>query len=132
MSVKQQRMNERVREILSELMLRDVADPRLQHVTMTEVRLDPELVYATIYVNALGDESRREEVLDALRRASGFLRREVGKRIRLRVTPELIFKWDTTLEHGERLNQLIDGLDIPAPDPADLIVEDEDDDDDLD
>jgi ribosome-binding factor A len=126
MKVKQQRMNERIREILSELMLREVSDPRLHNVTVTDVTLDPELVYATVYVNALGDESRKDEVLEGLKRANGFLRREVGQRIRLRATPTLQFRWDTTLEHGERMNQLIDKLNIPAPDPADL--EDEDDD----
>ncbi len=126
MGVKQQRMNERIREILSGLVQREVADPRLQHVTITEVSLDPELVYATVYVNALGDESRQSDVMDGLKRASGFLRREMGKRIRLRSTPELIFRWDTTLETGEHINRLLDDLDIPPPDPDDAIEDDDD------
>jgi len=127
MGVKQQRMNERIREILSQLVQREVADPRLQHVTITEVSLDPEMVYATVYVNALGDESRQAEVMDGLRRAAGFLRRETGKRIRLRSTPELLFRWDTTLERGEHINRLLDELDIPPPDPDDRNDEEEDD-----
>lgn len=113
MSVKQDRVQERIRIILSELLLREVSDPRLQGVTVTEVSIDNELMYATIYVNALGDESREKEVIKALGRASGFLRREVGQRITTRYTPELHFKWDTTLEQGEKLNQLIDNLEIP-------------------
>jgi ribosome-binding factor A len=127
MGVKQQRMNERIREILSQLVQREVADPRLQHVTITEVSVDPEMVYATVYVNALGDESRQAEVMDGLRRAAGFLRRETGKRIRLRSTPELLFRWDTTLERGEHINRLLDELDIPPPDPDDRNDEEEDD-----
>ncbi len=127
MGVKQQRMNERIREILSQLVQREVADPRLQHVTITEVSLDPEMVYATVYVNALGDESRQAEVMEGLRRAAGFLRRETGKRIRLRSTPELLFRWDTTLERGEHINRLLDDLDIPPPDPDDRNDEEEDD-----
>lgn len=113
MSLKQNRMNERVRIILSELLLREIADPRLQSVTVTEVSLDNELMYADVYVNALGDESRRVDVMQGLDRAKGFLRHELGKQIRTRNTPELKFHWDTTLEHGERINQILDNLDIP-------------------
>lgn len=113
MSLKQDRMNERIRVILSELLLREVSDPRLQGLTVTEVSLDAELMYATVYVNALGEEDREDEVMNALEKAKGFLRREVGQRIRVRNVPELKFKWDTTLEAAERINQLIDNLDIP-------------------
>jgi ribosome-binding factor A len=113
MSVKQDRMNERIRLILSELLLREVSDPRLKGLTVTEVVLDGELMYANIYINALGDEDRKVSVMEGLERAKGFLRREVGQRIRTRNTPELLFHWDTTLEHGERINQIIDQLDIP-------------------
>lgn len=113
MSIKQDRMAERIRSILSTLLLREVSDPRLQGVTITEVRLDPELMFADVYVNALGDEARQAEVLDGLRRANGFLRRETGKRVRLRNTPELHFHWDKTLDYGERINQMIDSLVIP-------------------
>lgn len=118
MSIKQNRMSDRIRQILSELLLREISDPRLQGVTVTEVRLDPELMFADIYVNALGDESREKEVLSGLKRANGFLRREVGKRVRLRNTPELHFHWDATLERGERMNQIISSLVIPPADAA--------------
>lgn len=130
MSIKQDRMGERIRAILSELLLREVSDPRLQGVTITEVKLDPELVFADIYVNALGDEDRQEDVLIGLKSANGFLRREVGKRIRLRNTPELHFHWDATLERGERLNQLISSLEIPPPDRDDDLDDYDDFDDD--
>jgi ribosome-binding factor A len=113
MTIKQGRMNDRIQQILSQLLLREVSDPRLRNITVTEVQLDPELMYAKVYVSAMGDESRATEVMHGLRRASGYLRREVGKRIRLRNTPELHFHWDHTLEHAERINQLISRLDIP-------------------
>lgn len=106
-------MSDRIQQILSHVLLREIADPRLQGVTVTEVKLDPELMVAKIYVSAMGDESRQGAVMAGLRRASGFLRREVGKRIRLRHTPELHFHWDHALEHGERINQLISSLEIP-------------------
>ena len=114
MSIKQGRMSDRIHQILSQLLLRETSDPRLRGITVTEVKLDAELMYAKVYVSALGNESREAEVMRAFRRAAGFLRREVGKRIRLRSTPELHFYWDHTLERAERINQLISNLDIPA------------------
>ncbi len=119
MSLKQDRAAEQIRQILSELFLREVSDPRLQGLTVTEVTLDAELMFASVYVNALGDESRQDEVMTGLKQAAGFLRREVGKRVRLRHTPELIFHWDTTLERGARLNHLISSLDIPPEEEID-------------
>ncbi len=114
MTIKQDRLSERIQTILSELLLREVADPRLQHITVTGVALDAELMYARVFINALGDESRQDEVMAGLSRAKGFLRREVASRLRVRNAPDLIFQWDRTLERGERLNRLIDSLDIPA------------------
>lgn len=114
MSIKQGRMSDRIHQILSQLLLREISDPRLRGITITEVQLDAELIYAKVYVSALGNESREAEVMRALRRATGFLRREVGKRIRIRHTPELHFYWDQTLERAERINQIISNLDIPA------------------
>ena len=127
-SIKQDRMGERIQAILSELLLREVADPRLKHITVTGVKIDHELMYANVYINALGDESREKEVLLGLERAKGFLRREVAKRVRLRSAPELHFHWDTTLERGERMHRLIDALDLPKTKPAPAsMVEAEDD-----
>ena len=118
MSIKQGRMSDRIQQILSHLLLREIADPRLRDVTVTEVQLDPELMYAKVYVSAMGDASREAEVMSGFRRANGFLRRQVGKRIRLRNTPELHFHWDDTLERANRIHQLISSLDIP-PEAAD-------------
>ena len=128
MSIKQDRMSERIQGILSELLLREVSDPRLQHITVTEVKLDPELMFATIYVNALGDESRETQVMAGLQRAKGFLRREVGKCIQLRNSPDLVFHWDKTLARGERMHHLISSLDIPPAPPEAITPEVEDDD----
>ena len=80
--------------------------------------LDPELEYANCYVNALGEDARQNEVMEALRRANGFLRREVGKRIRLRRVPYLNFHWDITLSRAEAIEEAIDRLNLPpAPKP---------------
>lgn len=109
-TLKQERMAERIREILSTLLLTEINDPALQEVTVTEVRLDRELEYATIYVNALGDEDSRSEVMAGLRRAVGFLRREVGKRVQLRRVPELRFVWDESLSRADGIEKLLDSL----------------------
>ena len=115
MSIKQDRIAGRIRQILSELILREVADPRLHNITVTEVEIDSELQYAKIYVNALGDESRQDEVMSALERAKGFLRREVAHRVRLRKAPDLSFHWDERLEKVERINEILSTLHIPPP-----------------
>ncbi len=119
MSLKRKRMSERIHQILSQLLLTEIADPRLQDITVTEVSLDPELMVAKVYVSAMGDENREGEVMAGLRRAGGYLRREVGQRVRLRHTPELHFKWDSTLAQADRINAIISSLDIPADVPDD-------------
>lgn len=130
MSIKQDRMAGRIHEILSVLLMRDVADPRLSDVTVTDVKLDPELMFARVYVNAFGDESRRKEVMAGLKRANSFLRREVAQRIQVRSAPELTFVWDEGLERSERVQRIFQDLVIPPPDPEDVDVEEIDLDDD--
>ena len=117
-SIKRDRVGDSIQAILSELLLREVADPRLKNITVTGVKIDNELMYADVYINALGDESREKEVLSGLERAKGFLRREVAKRVRLRSAPELKFHWDTTLERGERINRLLSSIEIPPAEPG--------------
>lgn len=110
---KQLRTAEHIRQILSELLLRNVNDPRLVDVTVTRVTIDRELQHANIYVNALGEEDREKEIMRALGGANGFLRREVAQRLNLRHAPELHFHWDPTLAYAEEVNRLLDSLDIP-------------------
>lgn len=129
--IKQERTSGQIRKILSQLILRDVSDPRLHGVTVTDVEIDPELLFAKVYVSALGEEDRQPEVMLGLEHAKGFLRREVAKRVRLRKAPELIFKWDESLERGERIDALLANLDIPreTPEPEPIVDEVDDDDD---
>ena len=120
-SFKQDRVSERIRIILSELLLREVSDPRLQGITITEVTLDPEMMFASVWVNALGEEEREEEVMQGLRHARGFLRTEIARRVRLRKTPELVFRWDHSLERSDRIDRLLSSLDIPPADPVESV-----------
>jgi len=123
MTIKQDRIAERIREIMSSLLLFEVTDPALQDLTVTDVRIDRELEYADIYVNALGDETRQNEVMAGLARANGFLRREVGKRLRLRRVPVLKFHWDMNFSHAEAVHQKLAQLHIP-PAPIEEPTED--------
>lgn len=109
-TVRQRQVAKQIRFMLSELLLRDAKDPRLALVTITDVTIDRDLAYAEIYVGAMGAEDRQREVMEALHHAKGYLRHEIGSRVRLRRTPELRFHWDASLEHGERISQLLDML----------------------
>lgn len=111
--IRQQRTAEQIRIILSELILRQMRDPRLQGLTITDVTIDRELQYADVYVNALGDDDRELEVTTALHGARGYFRRELAGRLDLRTVPQLHFHWDPTLAHAEHISQLLDSLDIP-------------------
>ena len=102
-----------MQQILTELFLREINDPRLEGLTITEVRIDREFQSADIYVNALGIDSRQEDVMAGLRRASGFIRREVGRRTRFRTTPQLHFHWDPIPARAAQIDNLLDALDIP-------------------
>ncbi len=113
--IRQKRVAERLRAELSELLQREMKDPRLGMVTVTRVTIDRELMQADVYVSTLGDDSRRQEMLAALRSAAGFLRREVGHRVQLRTTPTLVFHWDPGLENLENVSRLLDQLKQDAP-----------------
>lgn len=109
-TIRQKRIADRIHLELSDLVLREVRDPRLSSLTITDVTIDRELEYAEVYVNALGAEDSKAEVMKALDHAKGFFRSEIGARVQLRRTPELRFHWDPSLEYGERISRLLDSL----------------------
>jgi ribosome-binding factor A len=118
-SKRQKRVADQLREILSELLTTEVRDPRLEGVTVMEVEVDRELMYATVYVSSLAGDDARDSVVDALESARGFLRRELGKRMRLMRTPELRFSWDETMAYGDRIERLLDSLEPSKHEPDD-------------
>ncbi|HID53049.1 MAG TPA: 30S ribosome-binding factor RbfA [Anaerolineae bacterium] len=111
--IRQQRTAEQIRYIFSELFRRELSDPRLGGVTITEVTIDRELEHADIYVNALGDDGRQDEVIQALTGATGYLRRELSHRTRLRKAPQLHFHWDPRLAYAQEVDEILNSLDIP-------------------
>ncbi|HHH41984.1 MAG TPA: 30S ribosome-binding factor RbfA [Chloroflexi bacterium] len=109
------RVSELIQINLTDLLGTKVNDPRLQGVTVTGVEVTPDTMRADVYVTALGDLEAREEIMAGLRSAAGWLRREVGARLRLRHTPELVFHWDPSLEYGERIDQLLSQIEATSP-----------------
>ena len=110
-----ERVNSLIRQEISELLQRQVKDPRLGNfITVTEVSTSPDLKYAKIFVTRLCSQEKKQETLIALASASGFLRSELFKRLRLRHTPELSFQWDDSIERGDHLLQLIDQVTIDS------------------
>jgi ribosome-binding factor A len=109
MSMRTTRVGELLRAEISELLLREVKDPRVSRgmVTITEVQVSPDLRRAVVYVSHLGSEGERAEALEGLQHSAPFLHRELVHRLSLRNVPELVFRFDPSIERGARLAELI-------------------------
>lgn len=103
------RVSEQVRRELAELIRTELKDPRVGFITLTDVEVTPDYAHAKVYFSSLkGDAEDLKEILTGLKRASGFLRRQLGLRIHLHTLPELHFVYDSSLARGSELSQLID------------------------
>ena len=107
-SGRMRRVDEAMREVLSDALTKDLKDPRVGFVTITDVRTSPDLRHARVYVSVLGEEDEVQASLDGLRSAHGFLQSRIGRELRLKRTPELTFEHDDTAARAQRLQQLID------------------------
>ena len=112
----QRRVSDMVRRTLTTLLTRKVNDPRLQMVTITDVLVTPDAARADVHYSVLGDEETKTEVQAGLDSATGWLRREVGRTLRLRQTPELVFHYDPSLERGEHIASILDELRLGGED----------------
>ncbi len=112
------RVGERIRAEISALLLRRVREPGVEGLTVTHVEVTRDLQIARVYYRVLAEAQGRREVARALRRARGFLRRELGARLRLRRVPELTFLHDDTVEQQDRLGRLFDEIRAEKPDAA--------------
>lgn len=102
------RVAEQIRRELAELIRLQLKDPRVRWVTLTDVEVTPDYVHAKVFYTTLNDSSDPRETEQGLRRSASFLRRELGRRIKLHHIPELHFVYDTSVEHGRKLSQLIE------------------------
>lgn len=100
-------IGEQIRKELSDLLLREMRDPRVGFVTITQVVVSGDLRHARVGVSCLGDEAAQQESLRALRHASGFLRTEISKRIRMRTMPQLVFQLDHSMAHAEQVQRTL-------------------------
>ena len=113
---RQLRVGEEIRHVLAEMFMRgDLHDPALagRAITVSEVRMSPDLTHATVFVLPLGGEDV-EGVLEGLERANPFIRGEVGRKVRLRLTPTLSFREDKGFDHADRIDRLLKGTHGPS------------------
>ena len=108
------RVGEAIRDELSQLLAREVQDPGVGFITLTRVKVSPDLQVARVYYTTLGDEQARRDTAKALRRATPFLRRQLGQRIRLRRVPEIDFFYDESIAQGDRIEQILQELKAEA------------------
>lgn len=99
-----------MKQEISDIILHDLKDPRIGFVTVTSVSCTEDLREAKIYVSVMGDEQSVRDTLAGLGHALGFVRREIGRRIRLRFTPEISFALDTSLEYSDRIRRILDTI----------------------
>jgi ribosome-binding factor A len=102
-----ERVGDAIRDELSQLLARDVHDPGVGFITLTTVKVSPDLQLARVYYTTMGDEKARRETSKALGRATAFLRRQVAQRLRLRRAPELQFFYDESVAHTDRIEQIL-------------------------
>lgn len=105
--IRLQRIADRIRQEFSEILIREISDPRLQQIYVTDVKVDRELAYADIFVSAIEGIERSSDVLAGLESASGFLRRTLAARVDLRAFPRLRFHWDVTPENADRIERIL-------------------------
>ena len=115
-SIKNTRINGEVLKELSQIISREIKDPRIHPMTsVVEVEVTPDLKFCKAYISVLGDKKAQEDTLAGLKRAVGFIRRELARRVNLRNTPELTFVMDQSIEYGVTMSKII----------SDVIKEDE-------
>lgn len=107
MNLRAHRVGEQMKKELSDIIGRKIKDPRIGFVTVTDVELTGDLQQAKVFITVLGDEKQKNDTMKALAKAKGFIRSEIGQRIRLRKTPDLIFEFDESIDYGNRIEKLL-------------------------
>ena len=102
-----EKLQELIKQEMSKMLLKELKDPRIGFVTVTDVEMTGDLREAKIYVSVMGGDDQVKSSLDGLNSALGFIRREIGQRVRLRFTPEISFALDTSLDYGDHIQKLL-------------------------
>ncbi|MBK7599134.1 MAG: 30S ribosome-binding factor RbfA [Acidobacteria bacterium] len=115
MAYRSNRLAEELKNEISRIVNQELRDPRVGFVTITTVKVSPDLKYARIYFSVLGSEDEKKATLEALSSAAGFIRRQIGLRIKLRHVPEMTFSYDDTVEHGDRMMRIFEDIKKELP-----------------
>ena len=107
MSTRTERVQELLRAEISDILRREIKDPRLGFVTITDVEVTKDLRHARVFVSVMGDEKAKEESMMVLQKSAGYIRGEFGRRVHMKVIPEISFKTDTAVAHGARIFELL-------------------------
>lgn len=109
-NVRANRVAEQMRKEIGEILSQKIKDPRIGFVTVTDIEVTGDLQQAKVFISVLGDDKEKEDTLLGLSKANGFIRAEIGQRIRLRKVPELMFELDEAHEHGNRIDSILRDL----------------------
>lgn len=112
MSERIKRLQEEIKKEASFIIQRKVKDPRLGFVSITDVELSRDYSYCKIFISVLGDENEREQTMEGLHKATGFIRSELAKKLRLKTVPKLSFHYDQSLEYGSKIDAILKKLDL--------------------
>lgn len=110
MSERIKRLQEEIKKEASFIIQRKVKDPRLGFVSITDVELSRDYSYCKIFISVLGDENEREQTMEGLHKATGFIRSELAKKLRLKTVPKLSFHYDQSLEYGSKIDAILKKL----------------------
>lgn len=112
------RVSEQIKKEISDIVQNELKDPRIKKgiISVTRVRISSDLRHAKVFVSIYGDETLKEEIIEGLKNASGFIRKHVGSRIRLRYIPEIIFELDESIEYGVNISELIKKVNLSEGD----------------
>lgn len=109
-NIRANRVAEQIKKEIGDILSQKVKDPRIGFVTITDVEVTGDLQQAKIYISVLGDEDKKQDTLLGLSKANGFIRSEIGRRIRLRKTPEVFFEIDEATEYGNHIETILRDL----------------------
>ncbi len=102
-----EKVAEAIHEMVSELLVKGLKDPRIGFVTITGVKVTDDLHLATIYFTVIGSDAEKKETEEGLNSARGYVRKELGKNLRMRYVPDIIFRYDESVEYGSRIESLL-------------------------
>ena len=106
----EKRITDLIRRHVTELVGRELNDPRVEGVTITDVEVSPDTKFAKVFYSLIGDDAKKAEVAEGLKSAQGWVTHELGHRLRTRNTPHVTFEFDQSLEYGDHMSRLLDEL----------------------